>query len=166
MSKIVVPALALLFLVAPFGLSAHADTIVQNRDEPGRNRYVAHATISPTCGTNGCPAAFPAIPANENVVVQYVSCWILTQSIFTPSPIIPYLVFLDGHASNGLARAYVPAVNQGTLGTFTSSFVVSAQVVFYFTDGDKPMVNVLFNGNIGSTSPGDCTLTGYHVQLP
>jgi hypothetical protein len=157
MSRIVLPALALFCLGA---ISARADPIVQNRDEPGRNPYQAHASISASCSfQNGCVATFPVIPAGERVVVEYVSCMIAVASGTNP-----VIVALGGQAKAPTNRAFVLATFQGEISNIVN-YVVSAPVVFYYATGDTPTISVLLNGSVGS-SPGDCLLTGYHVIIP
>jgi hypothetical protein len=160
MSKTIFGLLTLVLGITALTGAAPAQTIVQNRDEPGRNRYQAHATISAPCSfQNGCVATFATIPAGEHVVVQYVSCFITIGDGITP-----LVVSLAGQVSNPNNRAYLPSLQQGSVSN-VQSFVVSSPLVYYFVSGDTPTISVLFNGAPAS-NPGDCLLTGYHVLIP
>jgi hypothetical protein len=157
MSMNIAAAPAFASFLALFGFAAHADTLVQNRDEPGRNPYEVEAAISASCNFNGCSATFPVTPAGQRVVVEYVSC-----AIVSPSGTSPMAVTLGW--TGGALHAFVPAVFQANSSS-VSGYTVSAPMVFYLPAGVTPIIQVVFNGNAGA-APGDCLLSGYRVALP
>ena len=140
--------------------AAAAASIVQNRDEPGRNPYQAHVIFPSNCGAYDCAIHFPVIGASVRVVIEQVSC-----SFQTPSANKPFFVFLSGKASDPYLRTYLPVVDQGSFNGY-DWYVANAQTLFYYVKGDQPAVDIYRSGGPASAPQGDCAISGYRVVLP
>lgn len=123
--------------------------VVKNIDEKGRVSYVATANCPVPVANISCSAAFPPVPANKRLVIEYVNAEFNKTSGFDPSAAISFI------GEDNLNRRFV-------LPTFlrvgASNFGVSSPVLIYVEPGRIVTFDVF-----GSVS--QAYLTGYLVDL-
>jgi hypothetical protein len=148
-------AVAFIAAIATFLIStAQAATpIEQNRDEPGRNPYQQLA--SKGCNTaKTCTLTFPAVAKSERLVVEYISCLIVSSSytgvtakLYAASKPTVYAAFFPGQFNTG------PTYNP-----------INSPTLVYVNGGDAPAVSLTGNDPLSGTE--SCFLSGYTVTLP
>lgn len=159
----------LAFVAAAFltsvGVLAHttpagAASVVQNRDEKGRNPYQVHVTIPGNCEPYDCTIRFPQFKLDGRLVIEQVSC-----SIQTPPANPPTLVFLWGRATNLYLRTYLHLDYEAQFNGY-NFYVINTPVLFYFLKGDTPSIDIYRGGGPSTAPQGDCAISGYHVLTP
>ena len=136
--------------------AAAAPTIVQNRDEPSRNRFQEAATA--TCADAGdCAILFPVVPRGKRVVVEHVSCGISIPASGTVTALIL------GSQQLRAVHEYLPlSANYGTDGFIYN--VANVMTLVYFVPGEAPRIDSYAQG--AAVSSFDCSLVGYATNQP
>ena len=150
-------------LLALASFTAHATTaptIVQNRDEPGRNPYQASTKCIPFAGQpKSCLARFSPLAKTDVAVIQYINCIFqttgyggLTATLSTKMSPTDYILF-------------EPAARTGTTGAAaTVQYILDQPILFYAAPGEQATLTVTISDSF--TGDQHCFASGYRVVTP
>lgn len=149
--------LALLTVVGKFYavpvLAQVRATIVQDRDQEGRNIYQYYSNCTGSQGT--CTITFPTVPTGEQLIVKHVS--LISQ---LPAATTLNVIQLRGSGTyQFLHSALVPA-NYSTQYTF----VTNEDVLASFSAGQTPAIDTFSTS--GASFTALATISGYTIQIP
>lgn len=136
--------------------AAVAATMVQNRDEPTRNRFQEAASV--TCSAVGdCAVLFPVVAVGKRVGVEHVSCSIAISSSGTVVDVVL------GTQQARAVHEYLPMTANYGIDSMIYN-VVNVMTLVYFVPGETPRIDAFSQGT--PVSAMDCSLVGYATNAP
>ncbi len=140
-------------IIGPHAVRAAVATLVQDRDQEGRNIY--QATLNCSDVTNPCQIVFPAVPAGQRLIIKHVSV-LCTMPVASS---VDVAELRGGTVFQFLPLTPVPA-NFGGEFQYTSN----EQVLAAYNAGDVPNVDVF--APIGGSFTVLASISGYTVTIP
>lgn len=149
--------LAVLAVVGKFyavpALAQVRATLVQDRDQRGRNIYQAQSVCFQV--TNPCTITFPAVPAGQRLIIEHAS----TINVMASATALNGVQMRNGSVYQFLTPSAVPGNYSGQF-----DFVSNDNVLLSYDAGQIPTVVVF--ATTGATFTSEAAISGYMIQIP
>jgi hypothetical protein len=146
------------FLAGSTAQASTAATVIQNRDEPGRNIFQSVGTACQETSGSLCEIDFAFLPANQQVVIQHINC------LFRTAGYGGVTATLYGGFGPQAYMVFEPAARSGTTGPSPAvDYHLDEQIVFYGKAGAKLRIAVVPNEDLLASH---CMVTSYQVAIP
>jgi hypothetical protein len=150
-------ALALAAVVGKFyavpAIAQVRAAVVKNLDEKGRNPYYQTQNCF-SSSTNQCTVAFPVVPPNKRLVVEFIA-----SSVDTPTALQTVEFAANGN--------FIPILHtqQGNDSSGNKIYVANQPMLYYYEPGQVPYLAMSAATAGFEFMSGQVTLTGYLVDL-